>query len=96
MLCQEQYADNSSEQINGKVNRKVNGINGHYKLAAQAAARIEGPQLLDFLKKRRSVYPKDFSGEPVSRYGEPCSWEVQEAAAKDHCAGWSACAAPCS
>ena len=60
-------------QLNGKVNGKVNGLNGEHKVAAVQQQHIQGPDLLDFLKKRRSVYPKDFSGEPVSRCIQACS-----------------------
>ena len=47
-------------QVNGKVN-------GDHAEAPSSQQHIEGPQLLEFIRKRRSVYPKDFSGEPVSR-----------------------------
>ena len=50
-----------------QLNGKVNGL-GDHKAVALLQPSIQGPELLDFLKKRRSVYPKDFSGEPVSRY----------------------------
>ena len=54
--------------IHLQLNGKVNGMNGDHKAGAPPQQSIQGPELLDFLKKRRSVYPKDFSGEPVSRY----------------------------